>query len=184
MRKIRGQVSIIPHISKLKTILCNYGYITPNKQDSYLIGATFKTNDLDTSIKLEEHQENINNFSYIASQITDNIDIKNISGKVNLRTNSIDYLPIVGPIANYEQFKIIYKDLKKDANYWINRECPYLKGLFVNIAHGSKGMLTAPICGEIIADYISNTPLPISENLRQALHPNRFWYKDIIRNKE
>ena len=43
-------------------------------------------------------------------------------------------------------------------------------------------MLSAPYCGEIIANYIDNTPFDHSERLRCALHPNRFWLKQIIKS--
>ncbi len=180
LRIIRGQMSMIPQLNNLKTIICANGYITPNKGNSYVIGATFKFKDLDNQIKIAEHLENINNFKDIMPQITNAIDTTNIQGKVSFRSSTTDYMPLLGPIANYDKFKIAYQDLAKDSNYWIETPCPYLTGLFVNAAHGAKGILTAPICGEIIADYIDNTQFSISEKLRFALHPNRFWRKEII----
>jgi len=89
-------------------------------------------------------------------------------------------MPLVGPIADEKIFKKNYQKLALDANYWIEEPCHYLTGLFINAAHGSKGMLTAPICGEIIASYIDNNPIPCSEDLRHALHPNRIWRNQII----
>ncbi|MBY0378898.1 MAG: FAD-dependent 5-carboxymethylaminomethyl-2-thiouridine(34) oxidoreductase MnmC [Burkholderiales bacterium] len=181
LRKIRGQLSIIPRNNNLKTIICNNGYITPSNNNSYVIGASFKFNNVDSNIKYQEHLENLNNIKNILPQITTQINLDELQGRVSFRSSTTDYVPLVGPIANYDLFKTAYKDLAKDAKYSINTPCPYLEGLFVNVAHGSKGILTAPLCGEIIADYISNSPLPISEKLRKALHPNRFWVKEIIR---
>ncbi len=182
LRKIRGQISVINSNSALKTVLCANGYITPNKGDSFTIGATFKFNDNNTQIKQEEHLENINNFATITPQMTERIDLAKVNGKVSFRASTTDYMPLVGPIGEYTQFKDAYKNLAKDSNYWIDTPCPYLKGLFINVAHGAKGMLTAPICGEIIANYIENT-LNISETLKDGLHPNRFWRKEIIRHQ-
>ncbi|MFN8771316.1 MAG: bifunctional tRNA (5-methylaminomethyl-2-thiouridine)(34)-methyltransferase MnmD/FAD-dependent 5-carboxymethylaminomethyl-2-thiouridine(34) oxidoreductase MnmC [Neisseriaceae bacterium] len=184
LRKIRGQISIVPRKNQLHTILCNNGYITPNKGDSYVIGATFKIEDNETTIKLSEHIENVNNFTNIIPQITKEVNLDEINGKVSFRSSTTDYVPVVGPIAEYNKFKETYKDLAKDSNYWIDKPCPYLKGLFINVAHGAKGILTAPICGEIIADYIDNTPLSISESLKNGLHPNRFWRNEIITSRK
>ena len=182
LRKIRGQVSIIPQANNLKTILSNNGYITPSNNNSYIIGASFKFKDLDSSIKYEEHLENLNNIEKILPQLTTQINHDELIGRVSFRSSTTDYIPLVGPIANYDLFKIAYKDLAKDSNYWINTLCPYLEGLFVNVAHGAKGILTAPLCGEIIADYINNSSLSISDHLRKALHPNRFWVKEIVKH--
>ena len=179
LRTIRGQTSLINTPSPLKTVICGNGYITPNKNNQYYtIGASFKFSK-DTGVKIEEHLENINNLQYILPDILNNIDTQKIGGKVGFRTSTTDYLPLVGPIADYAKFNQTYQDLHKDANFWIETPCPYLKGLFINVAHGAKGILTAPICGEIIADYIDNTPIVASESLRQALHPNRFYKKNL-----
>lgn len=178
LRKIRGQTSIMGAASPLKTVICGNGYITPNKQNLYTIGASFKYVS-DTEIKIEEHLENIDNLKEILPNILNNIDIQKIHGKVGFRTSTTDYLPLVGPIADYAMFNHVYQNLRKDANFWIETPCPYLKGLFINAAHGAKGILTAPICGEIISDYIDNTPITASESLRQALHPNRLYKKDL-----
>lgn len=178
LRKIRGQTSVIDTTSPLKTVICGNGYITPNKHNQYTIGASFKFS-ANTEIKIEEHLENINNLKQTLPNILNNVDNQKIRGKVGFRTSTTDYLPLVGPIANYAKFNQVYQNLRKDANFWIETPCPYLKGLFINAAHGAKGILTTPICGEIIADYIDNTPIAASESLRQALHPNRFYKKDL-----
>lgn len=183
LRKIRGQISIIPKQNNLTTILCSKGYMTPNKGNNYIIGASFKFNDTNETIIQEEHLENLDNFRQLTPKIIKGIDIHTIQGKASFRASTTDYVPLVGPVADYSKFKNAYANLSKDSNYWIDTPCPYLKGLFINAAHGAKGILTAPICGEIIADYIDNTPLAISEPLRQGLHPNRFWYKDIIKHR-
>lgn len=43
-----------------------------------------------------------------------------------------------------------------------------------------KCMMSAQLRGELIADYIDNSPLSIIEKLRTMMHPNRFWVRDLI----
>ncbi|MDQ5920652.1 MAG: tRNA 5-methylaminomethyl-2-thiouridine biosynthesis bifunctional protein [Pseudomonadota bacterium] len=186
----RGQISKIKNASNLNTIICSNGYVIPNLNDCYTIGATFKNYPALTSagedklnIILDEHQENLSHILPYVPELSADINPNNIEGQANLRAHTHDYLPLVGPLANYTEFKQCYKSLALDANYKIETQCPYLPGLYINALFGSKGMLTAPMCGEIIADYIDNTPCAVSESLRQALHPNRLWIKDIIRSK-
>ena len=57
-------------------------------------------------------------------------------------------------------------------------DLPWLRGLYVNAGHGSKGMITAPICGELIANLITNNPLPIEEKLASRMNPSRFLLRE------
>jgi len=182
LRKIRGQLSIIHQANNLACVLCNNGYITPSVDNRFIIGASFKFDHHDCSISETEHEENLANFTPIIPDIMQGINRNKIEGRVGIRTTSNDYLPLVGSIAKYTQFCQIYKNLAKDANYWLEEECPYWRGLFVNLAHGAKGFLTAPLSAEIIAEYIENKNGLVSERLSRALHPNRFYRRELIKH--
>lgn len=193
LRKIRGQISIADdnnidissnHINanNIHTILCGSGYITPKRGNKYTFGATFNFKNLHTNITLNDHLQNIQTAKTI-SNIFGHINVENLTGQAAIRASTYDYMPIVGPLAKYAQFKITYAKLAKDKNIRLDHPCEYHTGLYLNAAHGSKGMLTAPICGEIIADYIDNTPMPCSESLRIALHPNRLYVKELVKSR-
>lgn len=185
IRKIRGQISIADTTSSsIQTVICGNGYITPNKNDKFTFGATFNFTDISTAITLDEHQENLAMLKQIMPTFAETIEISQLQGKVGIRASSYDYLPIVGPVTDARLFNIQFAKLSKDRNARFKQPCEYLPNLYVNVAHGSKGMLTAPLCGEIIADYISGTPLPISERLRQNLHPNRLLVKELVHANE
>ena len=180
LNKTRGQTTVINGNIGLRTIICGKGYITPNLGKSYTIGATFNNDIHDLEVRDDEHYENI---SQIARYIPDyKINLKNVTGHVSMRMHSPDHLPIVGPIADYAEFNKTYSLLSKDKNHKLNNPCPYLPGLYINAGFGSKGFLFAPLCSEIIASYIDGSDFSVSESIRTALHPNRFWLKDIIRN--
>ena len=184
LRKIRGQISVIPGDIGIKSVICSDTYITPINNGYFCCGATFKFNDNDLSIRESEHEENINKMSIYVPQLAQymqNITNAQIIGQANYRTSTHDYLPLVGAIAKYTEFINCYKKLELDANYWIETPCPYHHGLFLNIAHGAKGLLTAPICGEIIAAQINNQNIA-NTTLLQALHPNRLWIRQIIKH--
>ena len=177
LRKIRGQISIIPQEQSIKSILCGKGYITPAVDGNYTLGATFNFNTDSSAVKIEEHQENLANFKNLLSPLLDEITLEKLAGQVNFRSSPHDYLPAVGPITDFEIFASTYARIKQDRKAKFREPCLKLPNLFLNIGHGAKGILTAPICGEIIADYIEDTPLPCSSKLRQALHPDRLYAK-------
>ena len=77
-----------------------------------------------------------------------NLELEKIKSYVSFRCTTKDHLPLLG----------------------------YKEGLIINIGHGSKGSVSAPLCAEIISDVIDNNPLPIDKTLYEALNPNRFNY--------
>lgn len=180
VRKIRGQISLIQQDNHLAQILCGAGYITPASNGQYTIGATFKFNDSSLAIRDCEHQENLANFRQLLPELINKIGAKPILGQANYRTTTYDNLPLVGPIAEYNLFNTSYERLTYDRKAKITSRCPNLPNLYINVGHGAKGILTAPVCGEIIADYIDQTPIAVSKELRQALHPNRIYAKMLF----
>jgi tRNA 5-methylaminomethyl-2-thiouridine biosynthesis bifunctional protein len=55
--------------------------------------------------------------------------------------------------------------------------------LFMLCGLGSRGLTTAPLCAEILVSQILNEPLPLSNNLLDALNPNRFLVRGLIRRQ-
>ena len=64
-----------------------------------------------------------------------------------------------------------------------NIPCPYLPNAYINTAHGTRGLATAPICAAAIAAEILGLPHPLSQRLRTALHPNRAIIRAIVRQQ-
>ena len=48
------------------------------------------------------------------------------------------------------------------------------KGFYINAGHGSRGSTSAPLCAEIITDFIDNKPLPVENSVKVALEVDRF----------
>ena len=51
----------------------------------------------------------------------------------------------------------------------------------MNTAHGSRGLVTAPLAGELLAAWIDGAPLPLPRAIAEACHPNRFLLRKLIR---
>ena len=47
--------------------------------------------------------------------------------------------------------------------------------------HGSRGLITAPLSGELIAAWLEDEPLPVPREVAEASHPNRFMLRRLIR---
>jgi len=188
VQNIRGQVSLTtveinaPH---LKTVLCSEGYISPAKHGHFCFGATFDLKDDATDIRESGHRHNLDKVSDMAPELGKSLSRyhteKGLEGRVAFRCASPDKLPIIGPVPVYESFLNDYARLRHDARTVIDTQPQYHPGLFANLAHGSKGLISGPISGEIIASMLENEPLPLEKELVDKLSPGRFIIKNLIR---
>tara|TARA_R110002167_G_scaffold135610_1_gene322196 strand:+ start:9756 stop:11798 length:2043 start_codon:yes stop_codon:yes gene_type:complete len=184
LKPIRGQTSAVyAPSSGLKTVLCGNGYIAPASNQQYCFGASFDLNDLDTRVREEDHLLNLEHIRQISPALAQQLSpqLAAARGRVGFRCAAPDYLPIVGAIADSSAFIRDYAELGKDASARCNTPATHIPGLFVNLAHGSKGMVTAPLAGRVLADMLLNEPPAIESELLQALNPARFIIKKIIK---
>ncbi|HJU50062.1 MAG TPA: FAD-dependent 5-carboxymethylaminomethyl-2-thiouridine(34) oxidoreductase MnmC, partial [Pseudogulbenkiania sp.] len=191
LKRIRGQVTVAPATAEsrhLKTVLCGEGYVSPARHDSHCFGATFKFNTDDLSVQPAEHRENLAMLSSLSPTLYqaldgDSLPEQALAGRAAFRCTSPDYLPIIGPVVDRSTFLERYRVLGQDATRRPDSPAPWAEGLYVNTAHGSRGMITAPLAGEVLAAYLDNEPAPLPKSLLDAIHPSRFLLRDLIRQK-
>ena len=190
LKRIRGQVSHIPsnEAASLKTVICGNAYVSPALNGHFHIGATFNLDTSTPELRSEDHQRNLEQISELVPELAEQqewalLNVEKLEGRVGFRCTSPDYLPLVGPVPDREQFINQYARLRKDATLRIHTPGSYLPGLYLNTGHGSKGLVSGPISGEIIASQICNETLPLECALVDALNPCRFLIRDLIRNK-
>jgi tRNA 5-methylaminomethyl-2-thiouridine biosynthesis bifunctional protein len=186
LHAVRGQVSCMPPTagsSALKTILCHDGYLTPILPNGqHCLGATFHSDENDTDIRLAEHLENHDLLKkFLPELASQSAPIESWQGRASIRCQSPDYLPLLGPIADYDNFRECYAGLRdgKLLNYPV---LPTLTGLYVSLGYGSKGFSQAGFAAEILAAEINGEAAVGSEKMRETLHPMRFWAKQLKRN--
>ena len=100
-----------------------------------------------------------------------------------MRCSSPDYLPIVGPVVDAARFATVYARLARDATLELDAPSPWVDGLYVNTAHGSRGLVTAPLSGELLAAYLDDEPAPLPGSVVEAVHPSRFLLRRLIRRR-
>lgn len=187
LQTIRGQVSELPDTSagQLQTVLCHEGYVTPPIDGHLSLGATFDKNDSDTTLRPLDHQRNIDSLLGAVPSLApaDPALWQRATGRAALRCASPDYLPLVGPLAQREALIERFALLGKDARQAIDKPGCYYPGLYTNLAHGSRGLTSTPLCSELLAAIICAEPLPLPRQLVTALNPARFIIRDVIRNK-
>lgn len=191
LKRIRGQISRLPATAASraqKTVLCAEGYVAPPRDDEHTLGASFRFDGADLEPSAEEHGENLQLLREISTDLADRLQIDrlqpaDLQGRAGFRCTSPDYLPIVGPLADPGAFAEAYAVLGKDARQVPERPCPWLDGLYVNGGHGSRGLLSAPLAGELLAAWLDDEPLPVPRAVAEACHPNRFALRRLIRGQ-
>ena len=190
LKRIRGQITRLPHTTEsqaLATVVCAEGYVAPPRLGEHTLGASFDFTNEDLTPTAAEHADNLGLLNEISTDLArrlhaDTLDPATLQGRAAFRCTSSDYLPIVGPLADSPAFTEAYASLRKDARSVPNIDCPWLDGLYINSGHGSRGLITAPLCGELLAAWLDNEPLPVSRSVAEACHPNRFAVRGLVRS--
>ncbi|MDF0607033.1 bifunctional tRNA (5-methylaminomethyl-2-thiouridine)(34)-methyltransferase MnmD/FAD-dependent 5-carboxymethylaminomethyl-2-thiouridine(34) oxidoreductase MnmC [Neisseriaceae bacterium TC5R-5] len=183
----RGQITLLRSTvqsAALQTVLCSDGYIAPARHQQHCLGATFQAST-DLSIQAADHQQNLQMLAQLAPSLHSTLSAENheLTGRSALRCSSPDYLPLIGPLTAPADFLAYYQSMYHGIKPAANRIAPWLSGLYINTAHGSRGLISAPLSGEILAALLENEPAPLSHSLMQAIHPNRFLLRDLVHHR-
>ena len=190
LKRIRGQITRLPQTAAsqaLATVVCAEGYVAPARLGEHTLGASFDFNNDDLTPTAAEHAGNLELLQEISPDLAQRLHAADLAaetleGRAAFRCTSPDYLPIVGPLADSLAFAQAYDALRKDARYTPQAACPWLDGLYINSGHGSRGLITAPLSGELLAAWLDNEPLPLPRSVAEACHPNRFAVRGLIRS--
>ncbi len=181
---VRGQVSHVPTtagLSQLKTVLCYDGYLTPAHNGAHCIGASYGRNQTDLAYRTDEQEQNRARLQACVPQQRwpAEVDVSGAQARVGVRCASRDHLPVAGPVARLAA--LADHDVNAPADQ--QSALPLHAGLYVLGALGSRGLCSAPLCGELVASEICGEPLPLAADLLEALHPARYWVRRLRRGK-
>lgn len=174
---VRGQINFFAPTTAsqhIKTIICSTQYLSPAVDGLHSIGATYAPNNLNPHLEKADTLENMYALQKISPEIFDSIQPYHAQGRVAWRSQTLDYLPLAGQMLDDKTLRA--KPPRYNAK---PADLPWLDGLYVNAGHGSKGMITAPICAELIANMVSNSALNLDKNLASKLNPSRFLLKEL-----
>ncbi|CAD5109309.1 bifunctional tRNA (5-methylaminomethyl-2-thiouridine)(34)-methyltransferase MnmD/FAD-dependent 5-carboxymethylaminomethyl-2-thiouridine(34) oxidoreductase MnmC [Zestomonas carbonaria] len=191
LKRIRGQITRLPQTGTsvaLRSVVCAEGYVAPVRNGEHTLGASFDFTSDDLAPTAAEHRGNLALLEEISTDLAERLqvgqlDAERLEGRAAFRCTSPDYLPIVGPLADTAAFAEAYAVLGKDARQVPDTPCPWLDGLYINSGHGSRGLITAPLSGELLAAWLDDEPLPLPRDVAEACHPNRFILRQLIRGQ-
>ena len=185
IKPIRGQVSHAPATEAslaLRAVVCGESYISPARHGRHCFGATFRFQAEQLAVTAEEHQENLDKLAALSPDGWrrlggEALSAQALDGRSGWRATTPDYLPLVGPVADAAAFADAYPAPERCGPRQPGPDAPWLPGLYVSLAHGSRGLVTAPLAGELLAAMLNHEPAPLPQPLLDALHPNRFLWR-------
>jgi tRNA 5-methylaminomethyl-2-thiouridine biosynthesis bifunctional protein len=180
LKPVRGQITQISSVPALRMPICGDAYVAPATNGMMTCGATYAPNSDDLEPRVDDDFTNLaaaNSLLQHPAWTTKDI----LGHRVSLRTATPDYAPIVGQIADPRDWDSRLDGLKYDASFQPSEALPYLNGQYVLAGLGSRGTLTAPITAELVVSQILGEVLPVSEAVRDALAPDRFFRRQLIR---
>ena len=100
--------------------------------------------------------------------------------RASVRCVTPDRLPVVGPVPAWGFYSGAYDGLRdgKKQDYPPGEVEP---GLYVLAGLGSRGLVTAPLAAAMIAATLGGGPSPVDRAVADALHPARFFIRDLKR---
>jgi len=178
--KNRGQLSFLvtnAEMEKLKKPVCHQGYVIPVIEGMHCVGATYATDD-SVDLSKADHQQNITAMQNMFDGKYE-IDCNNMAGRVSFRTTSLDHLPVVGPVMDEVFYRDAYADIRhgKTPNFY--PQASYLPGLYINVAHGSRGLVSCYPSAQYISALITGQALTLAQNVIEKLHPARFLIREL-----
>ena len=182
---IRGQVTLLPARSlpaEPRAVVCGDGYLVPPAGGIACCGASFLRGLAIGPATQAEQQENLHRVAALLRDFAPgNVDPDTLGARVAERCASPDRLPLAGRVPDVAAFTARFAGLGDNARRPIPLPGAYLPGLALSIAHGSRGLTSAPLCAELVAAELSGEPLPVSSQVARAVAPARFLVRRIIK---
>ncbi len=187
LKNIRGQIARFkaPSDLHLKAVVCGEGYVAPPIQGMLCTGATFQHGNSDSQVRPEDHRANLEQLGRLIPdwapllQVSDLVDL---SGRVGFRSGSPDYLPLIGPLPQSPVTSDSTSNSTSPSTsngLYSEQTLTNWPGLYATVGHGSKGLATCPLAGEVLADLITGQPLCLEVDLVRAITPGRFLRKRL-----
>ncbi len=159
LRTVGGQVSMLPadgRSAALRAVICAEGFLLPAANGVHGTGSTYRQKSTDSRVLAEDHRRNIERMLHLSADLDPMLeramgDIDSIAGRAGVRAVMRDYLPAAGLL-----------------------EDGVPGGLYASIGHGSRGLAWTALCADIIASTACGEPLPLEQDLVEAVSPRRF----------
>ncbi|GEO36945.1 hypothetical protein SAE02_10930 [Skermanella aerolata] len=185
----RGQISMVrasERSSRQRCVVSHDGYIIRATSGEHVIGATFDHVEdvIPANRQYAVAADDARNLAQLETRFPGLLDPDCVlGGRASLRAMTTDHLPLTGPVPLVGRFVEDFAGLRHGRLERTFGEAVCHPGLWVIAGLGARGLVTAPLAGELLAAQISGGPWPVGAETAAALHPARFLVRDLKRSK-
>jgi tRNA 5-methylaminomethyl-2-thiouridine biosynthesis bifunctional protein len=177
----RGQLSLLgftDHPGLPRVAVSGNGYVMPPRDGTACVGATFEREELERPTSPRDDAINLGHAQRLLPALREAIPAR-AGAWAGLRCSVNDHCPVAGPAVAESSFRTAFERLAHGplAARW--PAVPAMPGLFLSLAHGSRGTSTALLAAELIADMVSGSPRCVGNGLLPALLPQRFLVRSL-----
>lgn len=182
---VRGEaISVRGNQVSLKILrpVCYDGYITPAKDGVHFVGASYEHGVFSTEPNELVQRDLLGRLN----RAVPNLELSPesiIGSRIAFRASTIDRLPYIGGVPDREFYLEEYSDLAKGFPSSRYKPGRYLNGLYVSIGHGSRGIISSLLGGELLGSLIDGSPLPVNGQILDSLNPARVIIKELSRQQ-
>ncbi|CAH1903504.1 tRNA (mnm(5)s(2)U34)-methyltransferase / FAD-dependent cmnm(5)s(2)U34 oxidoreductase [Candidatus Nitrotoga sp. HW29] len=149
---VRGQITLLPatpYSENLRAIVSASGYLAPSAGELHVLGATHDFNDEAVDLRAADHAENLSKLADISPTLAksmniDSLNVEQLKGRASVRASVPGAMPLVGEL---------------------------LPGLYTSLGHGTRGLITAGLSGELVAAMACGQLSPLPFKVVNALAP-------------
>ncbi len=131
---------------------------------------------LTTTIDPEDTAANLQRWSRITGEPIALARV--VDDHAGLRITTRDHLPMIGPLVDEAAVRV-------NPMPWVRNDrlpLPLMPGLYFAGAFGSRGLLWAALAGELLADMLEGSCLPVERQLAAAVAPARLMQRQLRRH--
>jgi tRNA 5-methylaminomethyl-2-thiouridine biosynthesis bifunctional protein len=179
-----GQCSVLQSntaLAALDSVLGGARTVFPAANGSHTVAATYRPAARLPVADADSDQENLTALAELLGVTTE--DFTQCNSAVGLRANTRDRIPTIGQVPDFDIMKNQYAGLSQNANRQFDQHGHYHRGLYLSSGHGSNGLSTCPLAGEILASLINGDCLPVGQEIMSILNPSRFLIQDLKKQR-
>ncbi len=177
---IRGQVSWFdaPAFASLRAATTGGGTLLRIDERTIGVGASYEIDA--AGAPLDADAAHRGNLARLQRMVDMQVEARPSALFDGVRCVARDRLPLVGPVAD-EDAALDGARVPKGAHL---ADLPRRDGLFASFALGSRGLLLAPLAGQLIAAQVEGEPWPIERDLAAQIDVARFLLEAVRRHAE
>lgn len=180
-----GQLTFMPPQSTLDNLGCilsGPAYCLPLPHDQHIIGSTYRQQH-NTRVTAHDHQQNLANLNTMVPDFNFTDALDTLDGRVSIRANTADHLPLVGPITDLKIIKTDYAQYAHGGTLTRSKypAARYQRHLYLCAGFGSRGLSSCLLSARLITALLCQQALPLPKSLYEAIHPSRFWVRNLSR---